>query len=134
MHPRLINDVIAPSTVFLSLGFGLVALCLLTCLIALVEAVVLTLLKWNIFSRSLLAAAITNLASSLVGGVLLIFLQHLPLTWVIIAFILSVAIEGAILIRIRPAAGRRVWLYALAANLASYLVLILPAYLYSLAD
>ena len=67
-------DVISPGMMLLSLGLGLIALCLLTLLIALVEAVVLTLLKWNIFPRSLLAAVIINFASSLVGGVLLIFL------------------------------------------------------------
>lgn len=129
-----IFDVIAPGMVLLSLGMGLVAICLLTLLIALIEAVVLTLLKWNIFPRSLLAAAITNIASSLVGGLLLIFLQDLPLIWVVITFLLSVVIEAAILVRIQPGAGRRAWLLSLLANLASYLLLILPAYLFSLAD
>ncbi len=134
MLTTLSFDVIAPNMVLVSLGMGLVALCLLTLLIALVEGVVLTLLKWNIFYRSLIAAAIANIASSLVGGLLMIFQQEQALIWVILAFCLSVVIEGAILVRIQPGSGRRTWLYALAANLASYLLLILPAYLYSLAD
>jgi len=113
---------------------GLVALCLLTLLISLVEAVVLTLLKWNIFPRSLLAAVIINVVSSLVGGLLLIILQDTPLIWVVITFLMSTVIEGVILLKIQPGVGRRAWLIALAANLASYLLLILPAYLYSLAD
>ncbi len=127
-------DVISPGVILLSLGLGLITLCLFTLLIALVEAVVLTLLKWNSFPRSLLAAVITNITSSLVGGVLLIFLQEVPVIWMIIAFLMSVGIEGAILIKIQPAAGRRVWFLALVSNLASYLLLILPAYLFSLAD
>jgi hypothetical protein len=127
-------DVIAPGMILISLGLGLIALSLLTLLIALVEAVALTLLKWNSFPRSLLAALIANVTSSLVGGLLLIFLQDIPVIWMIIAFILSVVIEGAILIKIQPAVGRRTWLLALVANLASYLLLILPAYLFSLAD
>lgn len=134
MLTTLSYDVIAPTMVLVSLGMGLVALFLLTLLIALVEGVVLTLFKWNIFYRSLIAAAIANFASSLVGCLLLIFLQELALTWVILAFLLSIVIEGAILIRIQPASGRRTWLYVLSANLASYLLLILPAYLFSLAD
>jgi hypothetical protein len=127
-------DVISPGLMLLSLGMGVVALLLLTLLIALVEAVVFTLLKWNSFPRSLLAGVIVNLTSSLAGGVLLIFLQEIPLIWILIAFVLSVIIESVILIKIQPATGRRAWLISLIANLASYLLLILPAYLYSLAD
>jgi hypothetical protein len=134
MHSTPFFDVISPGLILLSLGLGLIALFLLTLLIALVEAVVLTLLKWNSFPRSLLAAVIINIASSLVGGVLLIFLQQVPVTWMIIAFVISVGIEGAILLKIQPAAGRRAWFLALTANLASYILLILPAYLFSLAD
>ena len=134
MLTTLSCDVIAPNMILVSLGMGLVALGLLTLLIALVEGVALTLLKWNIFYRSLIAAGIANIASSLVGGLLLIFLQEQALTWVILVFFLSVIIEGAILMRIQPNSGRRIWLFSLAINLASYLLLILPAYLYSLAD
>jgi len=134
MHAELINDVIAPGMMLVSLSMGLVALCLLTLLISLVEAVVLTLLKWNIFPRSLLAAVIINVVSSLVGGLLLIILQDIPLTWVVITLLMSIVIEGIILLKIQPGVGWRAWLIALAANLASYLLLILPAYLYSLAD
>jgi len=127
-------DVIAPPMILLSLGLGLIALLLLTLLITLVEGVVLALLKWNVFPRALVASLIINITSSLVGGLLLIFLQEFPLIWMLLAFVLSVSIEGAILLKIQPAFGRRTWLLALLANLASYLLLILPAYLFSLAD
>ncbi len=129
-----IFDVISPPIILVSLGLGFVALLLLTLLITLVEGVVLALLKWNVFPRALVASLIINVTSSLVGGLLLIFLQDSPFIWMLLAFVLFVSIDGAILLRIQPAFGRRTWLFALLANLASYLLLILPAYLFSLAD
>jgi len=125
-------DVISPGMVLLSLGLGLVALCLFNLLIALVEGVVLTLLKWKPFVSSLLAALLVNTISSIVGIVLLIFLQDIPITWIVIAFFLSIIIEGVILVLIQPMTRWKALLYALLANLASYLILIVPAYLISL--
>jgi len=125
-------DVISPGMVLLSLGLGLVALCLFNLLIALVEGVVLTLLKWKPFASSLLAALLVNTISSIVGIVLLIFLQDIPITWIVIAFFLSIIIEGVILVLIQPVTRWKALLYALLANLASYLILIVPAYLISL--
>jgi len=127
-------DFISPQLILISLGLGFVALLLLTFLITLVEGVVLALFKWNVFPRALVASLIANVTSSLVGGLLLIFLQDIPLIWMLLAFVLSVSIEGTILLKIQPAFGRRTWLLTLLANLASYLLLILPAYLFSLAD
>lgn len=92
-------DVITPGLTFLSLGLGLTTLCLLTLLELLVEGAVLTLFKWNNFPRSLLASGIVNFASGLAGGVLLIFLQEIPVLWIMIAFFLSIGIEGAILFK-----------------------------------
>lgn len=121
---------ISPGMMILSLGLGLVALCLFNLLITLVEGVVLTLLNWKHFKGSLLASLGMNTVSSLAGLVLLIFLQNIPITWMIIAFFLSLVIEGVALTVIQPATGWKNWLYALAANLASYLILVLPAYLF----
>jgi hypothetical protein len=125
-------DVISPGMVLLSLGLGLVALCLFNLLITLVEGVVLTLLKWKPFVSSLLAALLVNTISSIVGIVLLIFLQDIPMAWIVIAFFLSIIIEGVILVLIQPVTRWKALLYALLANLASYLILIVPAYLISL--
>jgi hypothetical protein len=134
MPAHLLLDVATPGMVILTLGLGLIALILLTLLVALVEGVVLTLFKWNNFRRSLLASLIANVVSSLAGGVLLIFLQEFPVNWMFIALLLSIAIEGAILVKIQPGSSRRTWPLCLLANLASYLLLILPAYLFSLFD
>ena len=127
-----LSNMISPGMVLLSLGLGLVALCLFNLLIALVEGVVLTLLKWKPFMSSLLAALLMNTISSIVGIVLLIFLQDIPMAWIVIAFFLSIIIEGVILVLIQPVTRWKALLYALLANLASYLILIVPAYLISL--
>ena len=81
---------------------------------------------------SLLAALLVNTISSIVGIVLLIFLQDIPMAWIVIAFFLSIIIEGVILVLIQPVTRWKALLYALLANLASYLILIVPAYLISL--
>jgi len=125
-------DVIAPSMVLVTLGFGVAVLCLLNVLISLVEGVTLTLLKWNAFPRSLLASLLVNTISSLAGGVLLIILQDTPPVWILITLLLSILIEGLVLLKLQPTAGRRTWLFSIAANLSSYLIIILPAYLISL--
>jgi hypothetical protein len=125
-------DVISPGMVLLSLGLGLVALFLFNLLITLVEGVVLTLLKWKPFLRSLLAALLANTISSIVGIVLLIFLQDIPIAWIVIAFFLSIIIEGVILVLIQPETRWKALLFALFANMASYLILIVPAYLINL--
>ena len=129
-----ILDVISPQMMLVTCGLGIAALFLLTLVIALVEGVVLTLLKWNPFLRALLIAALMNILSSLAGAVLLVFLQDTPIIWLVIGFLLSVVIEGGVMTRFPPRLGWRTWLFAFIANLASYLLLILPAYLYSLAD
>ena len=130
IHPLL--DVITPPFVLVTLGLGLVVLCLINVLISLVEGVTLTLLKWNIFLRSLLNSLVANTISSLAGGILLIFLQETPPVWILITFFLSILIEGLVLRKLQPATGRRTWLFSLAANLSSYLIIILPAYLINL--
>lgn len=131
---HLLYDVTPPGLTILYLGLGLVTLLLITVLVALIEGVVLTLLRWNNFRHALLASLIANVVSSVAGGVLLIFMQQVPLLWILVALVLSFIIEGAILVKIQPGNNRRTWLVCLAANLASYLLLILPAYLFSLAD
>jgi peptidoglycan/LPS O-acetylase OafA/YrhL len=125
-------NTISPGMILISMGLGLVALCLFNLLITLVEGVVLTLLKWKSFRGSLVASLLMNAISSLLAAILLIFLQNTPVAWLIITFILSVIIEGLALVRIQPSSRWKSWFFSLAANLASYLILILPAYIISL--
>lgn len=90
-----------------------------------VETLVLWLLKWGSFYRSLLAAFLMNLASTLLGFVLfgLSLLGVDSLSLVFFGFILSVAVEGGVLMLMKKGAARQNWIVALAANIASYILL-----------
>jgi len=106
-------------------GFGIVAYLALS----LLESIVLRLLKWGTFWRSLLASLLMNLPSTLVGfwliwlagfsGLNRLGIWLIPATWA-----LSVAIEGSVLVLMKRDGGRQNWMAALAANTASYLLLL----------
>lgn len=106
-------------------GFGIVAYLALS----LLESIVLRLLKWGTFWRSLLASLLMNLPSSLVGFWLIwraVFssLNRLGIWLILAAWALSVAIEGGVLVLMKRDGGRQNWIAALAANTASYLLLL----------
>jgi hypothetical protein len=119
-----------PGSVYLLVIFGFLALVMVTLLITLVEGVALTLLKWNHFRASIIVSLIMNVASGIINGALLILLQHSPLQWLPISFVLSLLIEGIVLMYFKRDAARQNWLFVLIVNLASYVMLILPAYYY----
>jgi len=106
-------------------GLGIVAYLALF----LIESIVLRLLKWGTFWRSLLASLLMNLPSTLVGYCLVgltgfsrlnrLGIWLIPATWA-----LSVAIEGGVLVLMKRDGGRQNWMAALAANTASYLLLL----------
>ena len=106
-------------------GFGIVAYLALS----LLESIVLRLLKWATFWRSLLASLLMNLPSTLVGFWLIWLAEFsrlnrlgiwlIPATWA-----LSVVIEGGMLVLMKRDGGRQNWIAALAANTASYLLLL----------
>ena len=113
-------------------GFGIVAYLALS----LLESIVLRLLKWGTFWRSLLASLLMNLPSTLVGfwliwlaGFSRTYTEETPLNrlgiWLIpAAWALSVAIEGGVLVLMKRDGGRQNWVASLAANTASYLLLL----------
>ena len=109
-------------------GFGIVAYLALS----LLESIVLRLLKWGTFGRSLLASLLMNLPSTLVGFWLMGWLDGVSRLnrlgiWLIpAAWALSVAIEGGVLVLMKRDGGRQNWMAALAANTASYLLLSIP--------
>ena len=111
----------------LTVGF----LVFLFALIVLVESVVLQVLRWGSFKRSLRGAFWMNLASTLAGFLLLSLVPHLGYLALLVAWVLSVLIEWAVLARFQPGSRRYTLSLALSANLVSYLLLILPAYLSS---
>jgi len=106
-------------------GFGIVAYLV----IFLFESIVLRLLKWGAFWRSLLASLLMNLPSTLAGfGLLWLFgpssLNRLGIWLVLATWALSVAIEGGVLVLVNRDGGRQNWTASLVANTASYLLLL----------
>ena len=109
-------------------GFGIVAYLALS----LLESIVLRLLKWGTFGRSLLASLLMNLPTTLVGFWLIWLagrewdtpVYQLGIWLIPAAWALSVAIEGGVLVLMKRDGGRQNWMAALAANTASYLLLL----------
>jgi hypothetical protein len=115
-------------TSLLLIILGFFALLVVDLIIALIEGVTLTLLKWNSSRASLMVAYIMNILSGMINGILLILFQHNPLVWLPISFVISLLIEGFIMNYFKRDAFRQNALFVLIANLASYILLILPAY------
>jgi ABC-type microcin C transport system permease subunit YejE len=109
-------------------------LCIVYTLILLVETVVLQLMRWGAFRQSVIAALAMNLASILIGIILLALVPQFGFYSLLIALILSTLVEGAVLTQLKRDALGYNFLVALAANLASYLILLLPAFYYSTVE
>ena len=124
-------DVAAPGLVLGQLALTAGFLVLLFSLIVLVESVVLQVLRWGSFKHSLRDSFWMNLASTLVGFFVLSLVPRLGFLGLLVAWMLSVLIEWAVLARFQPGQKRYMVSLALSANLVSYLLLILPAYLSS---
>ena len=128
MLPSLPLDITGPASPYLLLVLGFLALLVVDLLIALVEGVTLTLLRWNPFRPSLTVSLIMNITSGIINGILLILFQRTPLIWLPISFGLSLLIEGFIMTYFKRDALPKNSLFVLLVNLASYILLILPAY------
>jgi hypothetical protein len=87
-----------------------------------IESLALWLLKWASFGRSLLASFLMNLASTIVGFILLAFSFYVAnfYTLFLVEFLLSVLIEGGVLMLMKKGAARQNWIASLVANAASY--------------
>jgi len=115
--------------VLVAWGVGLI---IPTLIISIIEAVVMLLLKWDKFGRCLRVSLLMNVISTIfgIGGVLvgaIVFYNDMSI-WLAaaIAFLLSVLIEGGILMLMKRDAARLNWVVSLTANVASYLLIILP--------
>jgi len=117
-----------PSSPYLLIVLGLLALIVIDLIIALVEGVFLTLLNWHPFRAAMFVSFIMNLISGLINGLLLVLLQRSPYIWLPVSFILSIIIESFIMTYFKRQALRRNTLIAILVNLVSYILLILPAY------
>ena len=106
---------------------SLLVIILVVGVVVVLEAFLLNLLRWEEHRVCLRAALIANLWSTPAA---LIFLIFTP-SWnsITVAGLLSSAIEGFILYRRQPRLRWANWVYALLANLVSYVVVIGPAYM-----
>jgi hypothetical protein len=125
-------DITGPGSVYLLVVLGFLSLIVVNLLIALVEGVALTLLNWNPFHSSMTVSVIMNLTSGILNGILLVVLQRTPLVWLPVSFVISLLIEGFILMYFKRNALRQNILLVFIINLISYLILILPAYYFGI--
>ena len=96
-------------------------------IIVVVETIILRLLGWGTFRRSFVDALMMNLVTTLIGAVGL-FVMPILVVLLPAALVLSILIEGLILMRRRKEhSSRKIWLTSIVANIASYaLVFFLP--------
>ena len=124
MHPSVMYDV---GGVLVGIGANLI---ILTPIISIIEAVVMFLLKWDKFLRSFWVSLLMNVISTIfgIGSVVVGFLFSDLSIWlqVILAFLLSVLLEGGVLVLMKQNATRLNWLTSLYTNIASYLLVIVP--------
>jgi hypothetical protein len=128
MLNALILQITGPFSGMLLLVLGFLALLVIDLIIALVEGVTLTLLRWNPFRTCLYVALIMNIISGIVNGLLLILLQHSPFVWLPVSFVISILAEAFILMYFKRNALLQDGIFALLVNFVSYILLILPAY------
>jgi hypothetical protein len=128
MLPTPYLDITGPAAPYLLLIFGFLALLVVDLLIAIVEGVALTLLSWNPFRTSMMVSFIMNIISGIATGILLVLLQRSPLVWLPVSFIVSLIIEVFVMTYFKRDAFRQNCWFVFLANLASYILLILPAF------
>ena len=107
-----------PLTVAIFLAFILVT-----------ESLILWGFDWGSYPISLLHAFLMNLASVIVVFFVLFFLPDVGIFYLLIAVMLSIAIEGLVLTLLRRQEIRRAWLVALVANLVSTAIIIAAVYI-----
>jgi len=130
----IVLDVIGPAAVPEIVGANiplpalLISAIVLFLGIPLIEAVVYMVFKWGNFKRSFRDAFLVNLVTTVIGYLLVAIQPSLqsgnvlsqPSSFLVVAFVLSVVIEGALLVRLKRQTVGRTWLLALVSNLASY--------------
>jgi hypothetical protein len=136
-HSVVLLDVIGPAVLVDLAGPSLpvivIGLLVLFLGIPLIEAAVYMAFKWGNFKRSYTDAFLVNLITTIVGFGLLVVQPNLqrgnvlsqPGGFLVVAFVLSVLIEGAVLLRLKRHPARRTWLVAIVSNVVSYAGLLL---------
>ena len=131
MHYLPVPDSAVSGSTLSNLVLGGLALAIVFVLIIFVETVALQLQGWGDFKTSLRASLLMNLASLpvLFGALALVIRFHTLV--MLFSLALSVPIETFVLKKLRIDQEYHIWRAAILSNLASYLVLIFPAFLMS---
>lgn len=124
-------DVVAPEVLF---GFFCLLPLVLLIVGAITKGVVLMMLRWDAFRRSMVAALVMNLVSSvllIVLGLVFKFNIYVPNVWlwIIEASLLSVFIEYGVLTLFRRDAAPQNLIAAWAANAPGFVALMLLSFL-----
>jgi len=109
----------------------IITLLIIFILTVLIETVALQLLKWGSFRQSAQTAVLMNIASIVIWPLMVFLVQEIGISAIVIAVLLSTLIEATLLTSIKRKTIGYNFLVALIANLASYLILLLPAFWYS---
>ena len=129
MHYSILLDVAGPGLLLVAAG-GILGLCLATVIIITIEGIILWRLRWGSFKRALLAATLMNIASTILGFGLVSLTIQWGFLGLSINLALSILLEGMVLMLLKNKAIRENWIAALVANCTSYLLVILPLYLF----
>ena len=130
MHYSPAFDVAGPGLLVAAAGVSLLVLCIIILIVVGLESLVLWRLRWGPYKRALLAAFVMNLATSILGVAVVPFTLQLRFWGLLIDFAVSVLVEGGILMLFKRGAARENLVAALAANSASYVLIMLPLYLF----
>ena len=103
-------------------------ICLVTLLVCLIEAVILTWVKWASFGQSLVSSLAANLVSTFITVFLMVWLNRPSYSYLVIGWLISFLIDAGILHMFKRQPALRSLLSSMVANLVSYAVLILPAF------
>lgn len=126
MHYAPVPDVVGPGFL-LGLGIGLLCGSTITILLTtLVEAGVMVLIKWGDFRQSFGAALLMNIISTVLGVVLVFVLNSddfNTLAYLVMAYLLSLLVEFAILMLVRHKTLLQNLIAIFAANTISYILI-----------
>jgi len=120
----------ADSNLILFTILTFVALLMVYAMIVIIEVAVLQIMRWGEFRSCLKAGALMNIVSFLVGFGLMLLVPKPALWHLFIFMIIATLIEGIILGRFKPGSLKQNWLTALIANLASLIILLVPAFMF----
>jgi len=128
MHYSKLADVAGPGLLFAAAG-GILALCIASLVIIILEGLILWRLRWSSFARAMLASLVMNITTSILGIGVVAFTLPLGVWGLVIDYALSILAEGLVLMLFKRSAARENGLTAFWTNSASYALIILPLYL-----